>query len=91
MHNFMRRTVFVYLLCFSVLSLGAGYFAFETTLAASIDEATIAKRRAQLESELAHLETLIKQQQEILQSKQGERVSLERDLEIIDAEISELL
>ncbi|KKS37700.1 MAG: peptidase M23 [Parcubacteria group bacterium GW2011_GWD2_42_14] len=88
MHNFMRRTVFVYLLCFSVLSLGAGYFAFETTLAASIDEATIAKRRAQLESELAHLETLIKQQQEILQSKQGERVSLERDLEIIDAEIS---
>jgi peptidoglycan hydrolase CwlO-like protein len=33
------------------------------------------------------LEDLINQQQKLLQSKQGERVSLERDLQIIDAEI----
>jgi len=47
----------------------------------------IAKRRAQLEAELSRLEDLIKQQQVLLDSKQGERASLERDLAILDAEI----
>ncbi len=57
------------------------------TSATSITDDAIAKRRAQLQAQLADLEQLIAQQQELLQSKQGERVSLERDLEILDAKI----
>lgn len=47
----------------------------------------IAKRRAELEKELATLEKLIEKQQDLLRNKQGERVTLERDLNIIDAAI----
>lgn len=85
-----RRTFFIYTLFLA--------FIFSATLivvsgsvplsfAQTINEDTIAKRRAQLEADLKRLEGLIEQQQVLLQSKQGERVSLERDLEIIDAEI----
>lgn len=48
---------------------------------------TEAEMRAALEKELAAYEELIKQQQALLQGKQSERQSLERDLEIINAEI----
>lgn len=68
----------------------ASTFYFENvrfSFAQTINDDAIAKRRAQLEAELARLEGLIEQQQVLLQSKQGERASLERDLDIIDAEI----
>ena len=51
------------------------------------NEDLIAKRRAQLEEQLKNLENLLAQQQVLLEGKQGERVTLERDLDIIDAEI----
>jgi len=47
----------------------------------------IAARRAELEAQLSKLESLIATQQTLLQEKQGKRTSLERDLDIIDAEI----
>jgi len=64
----------------------AGLFEFKTSFASESSEA-ISIRRAQLEAELQNLENLIEQQQVLLQSKQGERVSLERDLDIINVEI----
>jgi len=47
----------------------------------------VAARRAALEAELADIEKEIVVQQELLGAKQGERVSLERDIAILDAEI----
>jgi len=47
----------------------------------------IAKRRAQLEAQLAELEVLIQAQQKLLVNKTGERKTLESDLAKIDAEI----
>lgn len=55
---------------------------------AQVGQAEVAKRRAELEVELAKLEKLIQQQQELLSNKQGERVTLERDLAILDGKIS---
>jgi len=46
-------------------------------------------RRAQLESELAELEKEIDAQRGILDAKQRETVSLERDVDILDAQINE--
>ncbi|MEK9168123.1 MAG: lytic murein transglycosylase [Patescibacteria group bacterium] len=46
-------------------------------------------RRAELEADLANLEKEIAVQQEILSAKQRESVSLERDVAILDAQISE--
>lgn len=60
----------------------------ETVFAADI-AATIDARRTQLEVNLAALEKEIAGQQTILQSKQRERVSLERDVAILDAQIQE--
>ncbi len=49
----------------------------------------IATRRAQLEQQLKDLEKLIEQQQALLNNKQTERVSLERDLDILDGKIDQ--
>ncbi len=49
--------------------------------------ADVNNRRAQLEAELAQLEREISEQAVILQGKQKERVSLERDVAILDAQI----
>ncbi len=81
-----RDISFIIFLCLSILAT-VSFVAHDTTLASAIDSKAIAKRRAQLEKDLAHLESLIEQQQKLLDSKKGERVSLERDLEIINAEI----
>ncbi len=56
-------------------------------LHAQTTEAQIQARRAELEAQLAHLESLIAEQQKLLEGKQGERVTLERDMGILDAEI----
>lgn len=47
----------------------------------------VLRRRAQLEEDLAELNTRIEAQQAILQEKQRETVSLERDIAIFDAKI----
>ncbi|MDP6388080.1 MAG: hypothetical protein QGG63_02310 [Candidatus Pacebacteria bacterium] len=54
---------------------------------AQVDGNNVAARRAQLERDLAQLETEIQGQQSLLQDKQRERVSFERDVAILDAQI----
>ena len=49
---------------------------------------TDAERKARLEKELHAIETQILGQQRLVEQKQEERQSLERDLDIIDAQIS---
>ena len=49
---------------------------------------TEAERKKRLEGELKVIETQIKAQQQLVQNKQQERQSLERDLDILDAQIS---
>jgi len=72
----------------AVVATGVLVFSDNTiSFADTTTEDAIAKRRAQLEKDLARLESLIEQQQVLLDSKQGERVSLERDLDILDVEI----
>lgn len=51
----------------------------------------VAKRRAQLEAELAKIEQQIQHQQVLLDGKAQERVSLERDVAILDGEIEKAL
>ncbi len=85
-----RRTLYTRLCCAgaSILLLALlGTVLAGTSYAQDSTSETIAKRRAELEAQLAHLEQLMEEQQRLLQSKQGERVSLERDLKIIEAEI----
>src|SRR3989344_8000356 len=56
-------------------------------LAAQVGEQQVLERRSQLEQELSAIEAEIAAQQELLQGKQRERVSLERDVAILDAQI----
>ena len=52
-------------------------------------QSTVDGRRAQLEDDLAGLEKEIEAQRNILSEKQREKVSLERDVAILDAQIAE--
>jgi peptidoglycan hydrolase CwlO-like protein len=73
-----------------LLSLISAIFitgAFVGVLYAQVEETQIATRRAQLEDDLASIEREIEAQQTLLQNKQRERVSLERDVAILDAKI----
>lgn len=80
----MRRSASILLLVFLV---GALLIPAENFLIAQENSSQVAARRAQLEKELAGLEAEIDQQQVLLQAKQRERVSLERDVAIFDAKI----
>lgn len=83
-----RRAVCVLTCAATIYGLFVVYTSSPTyTEAQQIGETEIAKRRAELKAELANLEQLIARQQELLDDKQGERVTLERDLAIIAAEI----
>lgn len=50
---------------------------------------SVSERRAELERQLAQLEQEIKQQQQILEGKKNQRVSLERDVAILNAQIAQ--
>jgi hypothetical protein len=65
-------------------------FMFFAVLTANFNVAqaeTVAERKARLEQELRNIEAQIAQQEVLVEGKQSERRSLERDLEIIDAQI----
>ncbi|MBI5004916.1 MAG: hypothetical protein HZC04_01890, partial [Candidatus Lloydbacteria bacterium] len=83
-----QSSFYVDIIVFFALYLGAVFMPPHTIFAADIT-ATIDARRTQLESDLANLEKEIDGQRTILQSKQRERVSLERDVAILDAQIQE--
>ncbi len=58
-----------------------------TPLHAQSADEQVAQRRAQLEAELAQIEKEVEAQRVLLEDKQRERVSLERDVAILDAQI----
>lgn len=61
---------------------------FVGTVFAQVGSTEVTARRAELERELAQLEAEIGEQQVILQEQKDERVSLERDIGILDAQIT---
>lgn len=56
---------------------------------AEVSAETTAERRARLEAELANVEKQIITQQNLVSNKRSERVSLERDISIIEGEIKQ--
>ncbi len=84
------RPVLLFFIPFLVLSPNTSYFVFAEALQQGSGQATsedVKARRAQLEEDLSGLEKRIAEQQTILQEKQRESVSLERDIAILDARI----
>jgi len=71
-----------------LLAIFFGIFT-NATLYADTGEQAVEARRAQLEAELAAIEKEIESQQVFLKDKQREKVSLERDVAILDAQINE--
>ena len=71
------------LLFISSLFLGTPFFQALAQAAAQ----EVASRRAELEGDLARLEAEIEAQRSILDERRQERVSLERDVAILNAEI----
>lgn len=70
-----------------LILLSTFYFLFSISFAEELDPASVASRRVQLESELQELEAQIDSYREVIQEKQRESTSLERDIAILDAKI----
>lgn len=79
---------FLDIIIISILALMAASFIFYERAQAQATSGDVVSRRAQLEAELSNLEKDIEAQRKILAEKQREGVSLERDIAILDAEIS---
>ena len=62
-------------------------FRFSFVLGEEVDSSAVLKRREQLEQELVDLEKQIGGYQSVIQEKQKESTSLERDIAILDAKI----
>jgi septal ring factor EnvC (AmiA/AmiB activator) len=73
----------------SVSLVFGGFFMVQQheRIFADLTADAVEARKKQLQGELETLQRLIAQQQVLLNEKQGERVTLERDLDILDAEI----
>jgi hypothetical protein len=80
-HNSREGLTFLLALCLLVVSP----LALSAQVPSPSD--SVGARRTQLEQELATLETEIETQRKILENKQRERVSLERDVAILNAKI----
>jgi len=74
---------------FVFIALISTSFFTENTLYAQTGGEAVDARKAALEAELAEIEREIEAQQVVLRDKQREKVSLERDVAILDAQISE--
>ncbi len=85
----VRFSIRYFLALACVFGCALSIFALSSPLlfAETSGEAQVAARKAELEAQLAELEKLIVAQQELVQKKSGERVSLERDVAILDAQI----
>ncbi|MDO8572355.1 MAG: lytic murein transglycosylase [bacterium] len=82
------RKKFLDIIIISILVLlAASFISYERALAQATS-GDVLSRRAQLEAELSGIEKDIESQRKILAEKQREGVSLERDIAILDAEIS---
>lgn len=85
-HISIRARIYIMLALLSLSAFGGGVIS---VFAQSGSESSISDREAALRAELAEVEKEIEAQQEILYDKQREAVSLERDIAILNAEISE--
>ncbi len=72
----------------TILSLCMGVYSYAPTLQAQVTSEDVARRRAELEAQLQQIEKEIQAQGVLLEGKQKERVSLERDVAILDAQIA---
>jgi membrane-bound lytic murein transglycosylase B len=82
-----KLSFYIAFITLCVLSMGVLARVPPETLFAADIAANIDARRAELETNLVNLEKEIEDQRVILQNKQRERVSLERDVAILDAQI----
>lgn len=86
-NSFSRRVVkrlFVYIGAFLCVLMYTLFAPHSTYVTAQVD---VANQRAQLEAELEVIEKEIEGQQVLLDGKQRERVSIERDVSILNAQI----
>lgn len=79
MFKFLRLAVYLFL-----VSLAAVAAVF----AAEIDPSKVNSTRAQLEAELVRIEAQIEKESAVIQEKQRQSTTLERDIAILDAQIS---
>ncbi|MDD5032986.1 MAG: hypothetical protein PHC85_02645 [Candidatus Pacebacteria bacterium] len=73
---------------FSLFFLLAAFFSGGFLFAEEIDSNSVQNRRARLEAELSQLEKQIEEQSLLIQSKQRESTTLERDISIFTAQIN---
>jgi peptidoglycan hydrolase CwlO-like protein len=71
----------------SLVFITLSFLFYFSTIVFSYAQSNIQNRRAELEGELAQIEKEIQEQRVYLESKQKERVSLERDVAILDSKI----
>ncbi len=74
---------------FTALVFSFSLFALPLSLYGQPDSSAVAAREAELKAELEKIEKEVAIQQEILKGKQRERVSIERDVAILNAQIDE--
>jgi hypothetical protein len=79
----LRFGIFSFLILFPIFC-----FLFSISFANEIDLGVVAKRREQLEEELESLESQIDGYRTLIQKKQQEATTLERDVAILDAQIN---
>ena len=85
-HKIRHNTFSVAAVCI-ILGLSLGLSIIPELLYAQANGVDVSKRRAELEAELAGLEVEITAQQALVESQQRERVSIERDVAILNAKI----
>lgn len=85
MSNLIKQKFLLFLFFVGIFYIISGLFLFNVY--AQVDGADVTARRAQLERELAEIENEIVGQQKLLEGKQQERVSIERDVSILNAKI----
>lgn len=71
------------------LGFAVSFFALHTLGFAQSDSSAVAAREADLKAELERIEKEISVQQELLKERQRQRVSFERDVAILNAQIDE--
>ncbi len=82
-----RKPTNIYYFVWFILSCVFLLSTYVATTSAQVADQQVEQRKAELEAELAEIEKEIEGQQVLLDDKQEERVSLERDVAILDAKI----
>ncbi len=85
----INKNRFILLAAIFIIAIFSAFFIFRQIAGAEeIDPDAVARRRQQLEEELAQLESQIDAYRLTIEKKQREATTLERDISILDAEIN---